>query len=75
MLKTMKMVNILNFKQLTEACLLARALGDTSPSGLFGGCKGKEASLVFSNIFTGQEAVLWLFVGQSPQTKYSLLCI
>ena len=70
-----------NFKQLAEAYLLARALGDMSPSALFRGCKGKEASnmfsniFLFSNIFTGQEAVLWLFVGQSPQTEYSLLCI
>ena len=65
------MINILNFK-LAEAYLLARALGDMSPSGLFRGCKGKEALLVFPNIFTGQEAVSWLSVGQSPQTKYSL---
>ena len=60
-----------NFKQLAEAYLPARALGDMSPPGLFRGC----TSLVFSYIFTGQEAVLWLFVGQSPQTEYSLLCI
>ena len=34
--------------------------------------QAKEASFVFASIFTEQEVVSWLIVGQSPQTKYSL---